>query len=124
VAANLTSSLFHDALTDGLIEKQNSQNAIAFCGTCHMNFDLVYNPSFFLLPTDLDYFLNYERQDRKRRPKLSRHTSIIPAQMCPTVQTYQEHRRHQGVEGAELGGLYTRIVINDFSPQYPGRASF
>lgn len=44
--------------------------------------------------------------------------------MCPTTQAYQDHQIHQGVEGAGLGGLYTRIVINDFLPQYPGRAPF
>jgi hypothetical protein len=44
--------------------------------------------------------------------------------MCPTAQTYQDHQRRQGVEGAGLGGLYTRIVINDFLPEYPGRAPF
>lgn len=127
VEANLTLSQFQDALADSLIdfqEKQNPQNAIALCGTCHTNFDHVYNPSFFFLPTDLDYFLNYERQDRKRRRKLGRRTGTIPARMCPTAQTYQDHQRHQGVEGAGVGGLYTRIVLKDFLPQYPGRASF
>jgi len=125
--AYLTSSQFHDALRDGLIdfqEKQNPQNAIALCGTCHTNFDHIYNPSFFFLPTDLKYFLNYERQDRKRRRKLGRRTGTIPGRMCPTAQTYQDHQRRQGVEGAGLGGLYTRIVINDFLPEYPGRAPF
>jgi hypothetical protein len=66
---NLASSQFQDALTDSLIdfqEKQNPQNAIALCSACHTNIDHVYNPSFFFLPTDLNYFLNYERQDRKR----------------------------------------------------------
>jgi hypothetical protein len=124
---DLTSSQFRDALRDGLIdfqEKQNPQNAIALCGTCHTNFDHVYNPSFFFLPTDLKYFLNYERQDRKRRRKLGRRTGTIPGRMCPTAQTYQDHQRRQGVEGAGLGGLYARIVINDFLPEYPGRAPF
>ncbi|PQE16465.1 dienelactone hydrolase family protein [Rutstroemia sp. NJR-2017a WRK4] len=117
---------FQDALADGLIdfqEKQNPQNAIALCGTCHTNFDHVYNPSFFFLPTDLNYFINYERQDQKRRRKLGRRTGTIPARMCPTAQTYQD-QIHQGVEGAELGGLYIRIAINDFLPQYPRRAPF
>jgi len=44
--------------------------------------------------------------------------------MCPTAQAYQDYQIHQGVEGAGLGGLYTRIVINDFLPQYPGRPPF
>ncbi|KAH8650281.1 hypothetical protein BGZ60DRAFT_194917 [Tricladium varicosporioides] len=124
---DLTSSQFYDALGDGLIdfqEKQSPQNAIALCGTCHTNFDHIYNPSFFFLSTDLNYFLNYERQDRKRRRKLGRRTGTIPGLMCPTAQTYQDHQSHQGVEGAGLGGLYTRIIINDFLPQYPGRAPF
>lgn len=30
----------------------------------------------------------------------------------------------QGAEGAEAGGLYTRIVINDMLSQYLGRAPF
>ncbi|KAJ5033155.1 uncharacterized protein L3040_008812 [Drepanopeziza brunnea f. sp. 'multigermtubi'] len=118
---------FHEARKHGLIdfhEKQNPQNAIALCGTCHTNFDHFYNPSFFFLPTDLEYFLNYERQDRKRRRRLGRRTGTIPARICPTAQTYQDHQINQGIEGAEVGGLYTRIVMNDFLPQYPGRAPF
>ena len=116
VGANLTSSQFQDAFTDGLIdfqEKQNPQNAIALCGTCHTNIDHVYNSSFFSLPIDLNYFLNYEQQDRKRRRKLGRRTSTVLARICPTAQTYQNHKIQQGVEGAESGGLYIRIVRND-----------
>ena len=44
--------------------------------------------------------------------------------MCPTAQTYQDYQTHQGVEGAEVGGLYKRIVIKDFLSQYPGRPPF
>jgi len=118
---------FQEALADGLIdfrEKQSLQNAIALCGTCHTNFDHVYKPAFFFLPTDLKYFLNYERQDQKRRRKIGRRTGTIPARICPTAQIYQDHQIKNGVQGAELGGLYTRIVIHDFLPQYPGRVSF
>jgi hypothetical protein len=126
VVGDLTSFQFQDALADGLIDfqgKQNPLNAIALCGTCHTNFDHVYNPSFFFLPTDLEYFLNYERQDRKRRRRLGCRTGTIPARICPTAQAYQDHQIHQMVAGAELGGLYTRIVIKDFLPQYPDALS-
>jgi hypothetical protein len=83
------------------------------------------SPRFsFAALTDLNYFLNYERQDRKRRRTLGRRTGTIPARICPTAQTYQDHQIHHGIEGAEVGGLYTRIVIRDFLPQYPGRAPF
>ena len=118
---------FQQALADGLIdfqEKQSPQNAIALCGTCHKNYDHVYNPSFFFLPTNLQYFLNYEQQDRKLRRRLGRRTGTIPARMCPTAETYQAHQVHEGIEEAKSGGLYTRIVMHDFLPQYPGRPPF
>jgi len=45
--------------------------------------------------------------------------------MCPTAQTYQNHQIQMGIqEAASGGGLYTRIVLNDFLPEYPGRAPF
>jgi hypothetical protein len=31
---------------------------------------------------------------------------------------------NSGVQGAELGGLYTRIVLRDVLPRYPGRGAF
>ena len=89
-----------------------------------MNFDHVYNPSFFFFPTHLRYSLHYERTDRERRRQIGRRTGEIPARLCPTAKTYRDHQVKGGVEGAELGGLYTRLVIYDFLPQYPGRAPF
>jgi hypothetical protein len=44
--------------------------------------------------------------------------------MCPTAETYQAHQIHEGIEEAKSGGLYTRIVMHDFLPQYPGRPPF
>lgn len=84
----------------------------------------MYQPSFFFLPTDLNFFLTYERQDQKRRRKVYRQTGSIPARSCPTAQTYQDHQKLHGVEGADLGGLYTRLVLTDFFPNPPGRAPF
>ncbi|PVH73131.1 hypothetical protein DL98DRAFT_576444 [Cadophora sp. DSE1049] len=118
---------FQDALKDGLIdftEKHSSQNAIALCGTCHTNFDHVYSPSFFFLPTDLDYFLSFERSDQKRRQEIGQREGRIPGRYCPTAQTYQAYQIQHGVPGAEQGGLYTRLVLKDFLPQYPHRAPF
>lgn len=76
------------------------------------------------LPTDLEYFLEYERQDQKRRRQIARRTGTMPTRMCPTAQTYQEYQMNHGVQGAESGGLYTRIVIYDLYQQWPGRHPF
>ncbi|PBP17488.1 dienelactone hydrolase family protein, partial [Diplocarpon rosae] len=103
---------FGEACKSGLIDfngKNNPQNAIALCPLCHQNFDPVYNPSFFFLPTDLE---------------LSRRTGEISVRTCPTAQNDQDHQIQQGIESAEVRGLYTRLVINDFLSQYPGRAPF
>jgi hypothetical protein len=43
---------------------------------------------------------------------------------CVTAQRYQDHQIEQGVQDAVSGGLYTRIVLRDFLPEYPGRAAF
>jgi hypothetical protein len=48
----------------------------------------------------------------------------IPGGCVLTAQTYQDHQRRQGVEGAGLRGLYTQIIINDFLPEYPGCTPF
>ncbi|KAI9644429.1 hypothetical protein NHQ30_006450 [Ciborinia camelliae] len=122
-------SIFKVALEENLIDipsKQSSRNAVALCGTCHTNYDHMYTPSFFFLPTDLSYFHNFEIEDRKRRRRLARHSEdhTIPARICPTAQTYQHHQLSQGIEGAEMGGLYTRIVLKDFLPTYIGRPAF
>jgi hypothetical protein len=68
--------------------------------------------------------LDPERHDQKRRRKICRRTGTIPARICPTARTYQDYQIKNGVKGAEWGGLYTRIVIHDFLPEYPGRVSF
>lgn len=42
-------------------------NAIALCGTCHPQFDYALDPGFVFIPTDLDYFIDFELEDRQRR---------------------------------------------------------
>ena len=69
---------------------------------CHRNFDDTYNPNFFFVPTDLDYFFKYEKEDRKRRRKFSRRQGTIPARMCPTAQTYQNHQIQMGIQRSSI----------------------
>lgn len=88
-------------------------------------FRYLYNPSFFFLPTDLSYFMKYEIEDRKRRHRLGHRQGTVPARVCPTAETYQNHQLQMGIKETELtGGLYTRLVLHDFLPQYPGRTTF
>lgn len=69
--------------------------------------------------------MKYEIEDRKRRHRLGRRQGTVPARVCPTAETYQSHQTQMGIKGAELsGGLYTRLVLHDFLPQYPGHTAF
>ena len=69
--------------------------------------------------------MKYEIEDRKRRRRLGRRQGTIPARVCPTAETYQSHQIQMGIQEAALtGGLYTRLVLHDFLPQYPGRKPF
>ncbi len=69
--------------------------------------------------------MKYEIEDRKRRHRLGRRQGTVPARVCPTAETYQNHQIQMGIKEAELtGGLYTRLVLHDFLPQYPGRTTF
>ena len=102
---------------DGLIDfrsKESIQNGIALCYICHTNYDSQYNPSFFFLPTDLDYFINFELKDRKRRQNHYRRTHEITMRLCPTPEQYRVYQHEHGVEGTESGGLYLRIMTRNF----------
>jgi hypothetical protein len=98
-------------------------NAIPLCQLCHRNFDDPYDNSFFFVPSDLNYFVAFEKDDRKRRRRLWRREGSLPDRICPTAETYKEHQIRQGKE-AESGGLYTRLVLRDYFARYAGRPHF
>jgi hypothetical protein len=99
------------------------QNAIPLCQLCHHAFNDRYDKSFYFVPSDLNYFVAFEKDDRKRRRRLWRREGSLPDRICPTAETYKEYQMQQGKQ-VESGGLYTRLVLRDYFARYAGRPPF
>ncbi|EON69692.1 hypothetical protein W97_08952 [Coniosporium apollinis CBS 100218] len=95
-------------------------NAIPLCPTCHRNFDDINKPGLIFLPSDLRYFIDFEKEDFRCRESRARDTGSIPKRTCPTPQMYLEHQIRNGIvkeQEGTLGGLYLRYTLYDYFPR-------
>jgi hypothetical protein len=89
----------------------STANRIGLCPTCHEQFDRSIDPGFILIPSDLEYFINFELQDRQRRGKVGEN----PTRRVPTSLMYKTHQVANGTIPAESqGGLYTPIFLQEY----------
>ncbi|KAL2808844.1 hypothetical protein BJX63DRAFT_435733 [Aspergillus granulosus] len=90
-------------------------NGIALCAKCHDEFDHALDPGFTFIPTDLDYFINFEIEDRQRRKKAMEAGNQNVARQVPTVDDYKNHQIAQGkIAPDALGGLYRPILLKPY----------
>ncbi|PGG95230.1 hypothetical protein AJ79_10171 [Helicocarpus griseus UAMH5409] len=68
-------------------------NAVPLCPTCHNQFDLVTNPGFLFIPTDLQYFIQFELKDRERR-RTDREQRIMSKREVPTRDLYRVYQHY------------------------------
>lgn len=61
------------------------------CVTCHHALDDVELPGWVFVPTDLDFFLDAEREDFVRRQRELNATGHFPIRQCPRVGDYVEY---------------------------------
>jgi hypothetical protein len=82
------------------------QNGLVLCPLCHRGFDDHLNPVWIFYPTDLDFFINFELDDRRAR------LSNLRPRKVPDRATYLQHQKHTSAvaEDAELP-LYVRRVL-------------
>jgi hypothetical protein len=91
-------------------------NAVLLCPSCHVAYDDLLSPGFTFFPEDLDYFFDFEHQDRQKRlADPSRRREV------PTAEMYAEHMRNQGQISEGEHGLYVRYqmaeyLTEDFQP--------
>ena len=80
----------HISQTLGLVDSDISivENYICLCTACKTSFDDEISPGFTFFPKDLDYFVDYELQDRQRRF----HDKDIPRRV-PTSEAYLQHMK-------------------------------
>ena len=90
-------------------------NAIPLCHGCHANFDDYINPGFVFAPTDLQYFIRFERKDRVRREKIAQDTGTMPGRSVPTAIMYYNRQVKKGlIQPEDGGGLYHRYVLRNY----------
>ncbi|OJJ50364.1 hypothetical protein ASPZODRAFT_13448 [Penicilliopsis zonata CBS 506.65] len=90
---------------------RSKMNAVALCRNCHYKFDEASDPGLVFFPADLDYFIEFELQDRARRQRL-RDKGRSPRRRAPTDKDYRQHQVEHGQITADAdGGLYRIIYL-------------
>lgn len=88
----------------------STANGIPLCGTCHTQFDRAHDPGFVFLPIDLQYFINFELEDRERRS-----TSNILRRQVPTSAMYRDHlMKEKKIPDSTSSGLYRPIFLKEY----------
>jgi hypothetical protein len=83
-------------------------NGIALCPDCQLASSDPTTPSFIFFPSDLEYFIEYERHDQRRRHK---GTTVSPRR-CPSAADYAEFQVMTGaITSVAKGGLYDRGIL-------------
>lgn len=105
------------------------ENSILLCKNCHTQFDDSANPGFVFLPSDLQYFINFEKDDFETRSQILQEQGYLRRRTCPTAERYEQHLRdtQQLMGGVDLGGLYHIYILRRYfgkhgnKPWMPGR---
>jgi len=80
----------------------HEDNGIRLCVLCHRNLDLP-EPAWTFIPEDLEYFIQFEKQDHIRRIQEFRSTHSLPKRQCPSTSQYRDR-----------GGLYRSYMQRNF----------
>ncbi|EED20918.1 dienelactone hydrolase family protein [Talaromyces stipitatus ATCC 10500] len=89
-------------------------NAIPLCGVCRANYDSDSDPGLAIMPTDLQFFIDFEKRDRRDRRRAATRSGLMPQR---TVQNGEQYTR--------AGGIYKPIEIKKYlHPGIPTIAEF
>jgi hypothetical protein len=89
-------------------------NAMELCPTCHTQFDLAGDPGFSFIPTDLQYFIQFELEDRERRRTAAAKGDILQREV-PTAAMYKAHQLMEGkISSTAIGGQYTPVFLKRY----------
>ena len=95
------------------------ENAMPLCPLCHDALDETSAPGWVFVPTDLKFFLGFERKDFERRAEVLKTTGSRPGRICPSPLQYRLHQE-QDLKGIAYGGLYMSYVLRDYFPRLVG----
>ena len=87
-------------------------NAIPLCPTCHRELGLTLDPGLIIVPTHLEYFIDFELNDRNSR------AGRLGVRNVPTADEYKRYVEGTGEYGTIsrhiTGGLYTPIFLKHY----------
>ncbi|KAJ5130277.1 uncharacterized protein N7515_006316 [Penicillium bovifimosum] len=97
---------------------KTTHNSIPLCGACHTEFDMPLDPGYVFFPTDIQYFIDFESQDRSRRARIATETRIPMSSLSRQVPTNEEYKQH-GIDKkmilpTAVGGRYSRVFLKQF----------
>jgi hypothetical protein len=91
-------------------------NTMALCGVCHAAFDDSMNPSFVFVPSDLEFFISYEKQNFEERQILATRGAAQPRR-CPTAVEYRDYQIALDlIQSDANGGFYRRVILDNLQP--------
>ncbi|KAL8987426.1 MAG: hypothetical protein Q9169_008700 [Polycauliona sp. 2 TL-2023] len=71
-------------------------------------------PGWVFYPTNLRFFLEWERSGFRRRQNYFGNTGDFPCRRPPAIENFQE----------QCAGLYSAMILDDFGPHMPGEPPF
>lgn len=84
------------------------------CGVCHPQFDCAADPGFAFIPTDLDYFIDFELQNRQRRNDAALEGVDLKREV-PAPEMYKKHQIVTGEVAADaIGGRYHPVFLKRY----------
>ena len=116
--------LFQELQSQGRLSIQHldqAENAIPLCALCHDALDEISSPGWVFIPTGIQYFLDFERRDYKRRRGIHELSGAYAVRVSPSPGQYLQHQR-QDVEEDSQGGLYACYVLRHYMGRIPGIA--
>lgn len=97
-------------------------NAIPLCPSCHGQFYCHIDPGLVFIPTDLQYFIDFELNDKERR-KRAAEEGVFMKRKVPNSDMSKLHQVAKGVIGPDAtGGQYRPVFLKQYL--FVGRLSY
>ena len=84
------------------------------------------DPGYVFFPADIQYFIDFERQDRARREQIATDTGVPISSVSRQVPTSADYKQHEIesdlISPAAIGGRYSRVFLKQYlhSGRIPG----
>ncbi|KAL9596729.1 MAG: hypothetical protein Q9219_005604 [cf. Caloplaca sp. 3 TL-2023] len=118
--SNTHVSLVALATITNLTTLHQRENGMVLCVVCRRTLVDIEIPAWVFLPSNLDYFIEFELNNYRHRTEEYHATSVFPRRKCPKVEEYLE----------ECGGLYDAYMLRCYGAALsssiwrPGRSTF